>query len=140
MHSLPPPVLSSLPGPNVAPASVDASSWVTSWHGSRVVGDPEGLGDADAVGVGDGDAGADVAGAGGGSAVPDALVAGAGAVVAAAVAGADTFAGSVVTLVLLDDLHEVISNAQVGTTTMSAVRRRISGISGAVVLRGRSHR
>ncbi|HEY5050233.1 MAG TPA: hypothetical protein VII50_04985, partial [Acidothermaceae bacterium] len=53
----------------MAPASVDASSWVTSWHRSRLVGDPEALGDAVGVGEGDGDAGADVAGGSGGSGV-----------------------------------------------------------------------
>jgi hypothetical protein len=132
MHSLPPPgVVSSCPGPNVAPARVDASLSVTSWQGSRLTGEPDALGDAgpDAVGVGvaDGEAGADVACAGGGSGigVDDELVAGAGAVVAGTIAVADTF-GSVVTLLLLDDLQEAMSKAGVMTTRMSAVRRCIS--------------
>jgi hypothetical protein len=85
---------SSLPGPNVAPASDDASSWVTSWHGSRLVGDADPVGDAVGVGEADGDGGADGAGGGGrsGVGVADVLVAGAGAgaVVAGATAVADT--------------------------------------------------
>jgi hypothetical protein len=123
-------MVSSFPGPNVAPARVDASLWVMSWQGSRLTGDPDALGDAgaDAVGVADvdGEAGADVAGAGGGSGigVDDELDAGAGEVDAGAIA--DTFAGSVVSLLLLDDLHEVMSKAGVRTTRMSAVRRCIS--------------
>ncbi len=139
-------MVSSFPGPNVAWASVDASSWVTSWHGSRLTGDPEGLADAgvDAVGVGvaDGDVGADVAGAGGGSGigVDDEIEAGAaGAVVGGAIAVADSF-GSVVTLLLLDDLQELMSKAGVMTTRTSAARRCISGLSVNVVLRRRSTR
>jgi hypothetical protein len=137
-------MVSSFPGPKVAWASVDASSWVTSWHGSRLTGDPEALGDAgaDAVGVGVGDAGADVAGAGEGSGigVDDELDAGAGgAVVAGAIAVADTL-GSVVTLLLLDDLQEVMSKAGVMTTRTSAARRCISGLSVSVVLWRRSQR
>jgi hypothetical protein len=128
MHALPPFVDSSFPGPNVAPASVEASLWVTSWHGSRLVGDADPVGDAgaaDAVGVGeaDGEAGADVAG--GGSGVDDELDAGAGAVVAGASAVADTF-GTVVTLLLLDDLQEVMSKAGVRTTRTRAARFCIS--------------
>jgi hypothetical protein len=90
------------------------------------VGDSDPLGDAGAVDGADGDAGADVAGDGGGSGVgvTDALVAGAG--VAGAVAIADTFSGSVVTLLSLDDLHELISKAEAVTTTMTPVRRCIS--------------
>jgi hypothetical protein len=119
---------------------------VTSWQGSRFSGDPDALGDAgaDAVGAGvaDGDAGADVTGAGGSrSGVGDAgaLDDGAGAVDAGAIAVADSF-GSVVTLLLLDDLHEVMSKAGVMTTRMSAARRCISGVSINVVLCRRSKR
>src|SRR5664279_4796067 len=113
-----PALATSFPGPNVAFARVDASSWVTNWQGSRSVGFSEPLGDAgsDAVVEGDGDAGADVAGAWGGSGVggTDAFVAGVG--VAGAVAVADTFDRGVVTLLLLDDLQDVISNAEAATT------------------------
>jgi hypothetical protein len=111
------------------------------------VGDADPVGDAgaDAVGVGeaDGEAGADVTGAGGGSGigVDDELEAGAaGAVVAGAIAVADTFAGSVVTLLLLDDLQDVMSKAGVMTTRMSAARLCISGVSVSAVLCRRSQR
>jgi hypothetical protein len=117
---------------------------VTSWHGSRFSGDPDALGDAGAdavgvgvgVGVGDGDAGADDAGPPGGTGigVADELDAGAaGAVVGGAIAVADTLGGSVVTLLLLDDLHELMSKAGVMTTRTSAARRCISGLSVSVV-------
>jgi hypothetical protein len=132
----------------VAFASADASSWVTSWQGSSVVGFSDPVGDAGAeavgggvgVGVRDGDAGADVAGGSGGSAVgvTGTLDDGAGAVDAGAIA--DTFGWSVVTLLLLDDLQDVISKAGVMTTRMSAARRCISGVSVNVVLCGRSQR
>jgi len=55
----PPPVTSSLPAPNEAPARVDASELVTIVHGSIATGVPaaDGLGDgwADAAALGDGD-------------------------------------------------------------------------------------
>ena len=105
--------------------------------------DPVGDAGADADGVeADGDGGADVAGAGGGSGVgvADALVAGAGALVAGAIAVADSFAGGVVSLLLLDDLQEVMSKAGVMTTSMSAARRCISGVSVNLVPCGRSGR
>jgi len=122
-------MVSSFPGPNVAPARVDASLWVTSWQGSRLTGEPDAGIDAgaDAVGAGDGDAGADVAGATGGSTVGEAgaLDDGAGAVDAGAIAVADSF-GRIVTLLLFDDLQDVMSKAGVMTTRMSAARRCIS--------------
>jgi len=123
----------------VVPPSADASLWVTSWHGSRFVGDADPVGDAgaDAVGVGetDGEGGADVAGAGGGSgvAVSDELAAGDGVVDAGTTAVADSFTCGVVSLLLLDDLHELMSKAGVMTTRMSALRRCISGVSDDVV-------
>jgi hypothetical protein len=123
-------MVSSFPGPNVAPARVDASLWVTSWQGSRLTGAPEGLGDVGADAVGVGGAGADVAG--GGSGVGE-LVADAGAVVADAIAVRETFGCSVVTLLLLDDLQDVMSKAGVMTTRRSAARRCISGLPVNVV-------
>ena len=87
----------------------------------------------------DGEAAAEVAGAGGGS-VADELEAGAaGAVVAGATAVSDTF-GCVVSLLLFDDLQELMSSAGVMTTRTSAARRCISGLSVNVVLFRRSQR
>jgi hypothetical protein len=81
-------------------AKVDASSWVTSWQGSRFVGDADGVGDAgaeaDGVGVGVGDAGADddagaeLAGGCSGIGVTGALDDAGGAVVTVGVATAVT--------------------------------------------------
>jgi hypothetical protein len=119
----------SFPGPKVAFAKVDASSWVTNWQGSRSVGDSDPDGDADAgadeVEGADGEAGPDVAGGGGGSGVGVADVLDAGAGVADVVATADTFVRGAVTAPLLDDLQDVMSRAGDTTTRMSAMRRCI---------------
>jgi hypothetical protein len=124
----PPSVVSSFPAPNVAPAIVDASSWVTNWHGSRLTGDADPVGDAGAVVDGLGVGEALLAGAGGGSGVGVAdagvLVAGAGAVVAA-VARAETCVFRTVVFALFEDLQPARTSAGMTTTTIRAVFRMV---------------
>src|SRR5579859_7966127 len=52
----PPEVVSSLPAANVTPATDEASALVTSRHGSRATGDPDGVDETgDVLGAGDDD-------------------------------------------------------------------------------------